>query len=85
MLFLYRPPQTYLPYSLPRNIQQQREYNMEMQEKFNATKRVRAPEPERSLATRLRELADLHDSGVLSDDEFATFKAKLLADDGNAT
>jgi hypothetical protein len=85
MLFLYRPPQTYLPYSLPRNIQQQREYNLRMQEKFNATKRVAATEPERPVTAKLRELADLHDGGVLNDDEFETFKAKLLADDGEPT
>jgi hypothetical protein len=85
MLFLNRPPQTWMPYYLPRNPRHQAEYNLEMQQKFNATKRVPAPQPERPLATRLRELADLHDSGVLTDDEFATFKAKLLADDSDAT
>jgi hypothetical protein len=80
MLFLNRPPQTWMPYYLPRNPQQQREYNLRMQEKFNATRRLPAPEPEpaRPLTAKLRALADLRDSGVLSDDEFAAFKAKLL-------
>lgn len=32
-----------------------------------------------TLAERLRELADLHKDGILSDDEFAAAKAKLLA------
>jgi hypothetical protein len=36
-----------------------------------------AAEP--TLAERLRELADLHKDGILSDDEFAAAKAKLLA------
>lgn len=32
-----------------------------------------------TLAERLRELADLHKDGILSDDEFAAAKRKLLA------
>lgn len=85
MLFLYRPPQTWMPYYLPRNPQQQREYNMELQEKFDATRRNPAPlpAPDKPLTAKLRELADLHESGVLSDDEFASFKAKLLEDEGD--
>jgi hypothetical protein len=30
------------------------------------------------MADQLQQLADLHDSGVLSDEEFAAAKAKLL-------
>jgi hypothetical protein len=36
-----------------------------------------APQPD--LADQLRKLADLRDAGVLTDDEFAAQKAKLLA------
>ena len=52
-----------------------------------AQARVSEPQPavvslaaaEPTLADRLRELADLHKDGILSDDEFAAAKAKLLA------
>lgn len=37
-----------------------------------------APAGEPDLASKLTQLADLHASGVLSDDEFAAAKAKLL-------
>lgn len=40
-----------------------------------ATQSADAP----SLSTRLRELADLHNEGILSDDEFSAAKATLLA------
>lgn len=40
--------------------------------------RASAPSAEPSVGERLRELADLHREGVLSDDEFASAKAKLL-------
>jgi len=39
---------------------------------------VSPPAAEPTLAGRLRELADLHKDGILSDDEFAAAKAKLL-------
>jgi Short C-terminal domain len=35
--------------------------------------------PEQSVTDKLRELADLHASGILNDDEFATKKAELLS------
>jgi len=37
-----------------------------------------APAPGEDLTAKLQELAQLHDSGVLSDEEFAAAKAKLL-------
>jgi type II secretory pathway pseudopilin PulG len=36
--------------------------------------------PSRTLEERLRELDDLHDRGVISDEERATTRARLLAD-----
>jgi hypothetical protein len=37
-----------------------------------------APAPENDVTAQLQQLAELHSSGVLSDDEFASAKAKLL-------
>ena len=36
------------------------------------------PAPEKDMTAKLQELADLHDSGALSDDEFAAAKQKIL-------
>jgi hypothetical protein len=36
------------------------------------------PQPAPSMADQLSQLADLHNQGVLSDDEFAAAKTKLL-------
>jgi hypothetical protein len=83
MLFLYRPRQTWLPYRLPRNltVQQQRAYNLQMQERFDSTRRV-APAPplaaERDPLDALQRLGELHAAGTLTDAEFATAKAKVL-------
>ena len=38
-----------------------------------------AAAPEADLTAQLQQLADLHDQGVLSDEEFANAKAKLLS------
>jgi len=97
MLFLYRPPQTYMPYRVrPRT--QQAEYNRQLQQRFQATRRVTPAAPVADLPppttesaaespplgggdaiAALKELAALHESGALSDDEFTAAKAKLLA------
>ena len=37
-----------------------------------------APEPQVDMIARLRELAELRDQGILTDEEFAAQKAKLL-------
>ena len=87
MLFLYRPRQTWMPYGLPRNRTQQGAYNRQLQEHFDATRRVPpptpapapTPTPARDPVRELRQLAELHRDGVLSDAEFAAAKAKLLA------
>ena len=81
MLFLYRPRQTWMPYSLPRNRTEQAAYNRQLQEKFASTRRVApaVPAAQRDPLSELKELGELHQSGVLTDAEFASAKAKLLA------
>jgi hypothetical protein len=82
MLFLYRPPQTWMPYSLPRNQTQQAAYNRQLQDQFASTCRVPpavpAPAP-RDPVAGLKDLDALHRSGGLTDAEFQAAKAKLLA------
>jgi putative oligomerization/nucleic acid binding protein len=84
MLFLYRPPQTYMPYAAPRSPMRQDEYRWQMQEAFDATRRVAPPVPAaapRDAVTKLKDAAALHEAGVLTDEEFAAAKAKVLAED----
>jgi Short C-terminal domain len=90
MLFLYRPRETWMPIRLPRNLTQQRAYNRQLQERFDQT-RQHAPAASASDAaprdpiSALKELAQLHDAGALTDEEFAAAKSKLLdADDASA-
>jgi Short C-terminal domain len=95
MLFLYRPRQTWMPSTLPRQRAQQAAYNRHLQDQFGATRRVppsvpapadpAAPTPggaasplDRSVTERLKELAQLHAEGALSDAEFTAAKAKVL-------
>lgn len=81
MLFLYRPRETWMPYSLPRNRTQQAAYNRQLQERFQSTHRVAAPRPaaaQRDPIAQLKDLAALHESGALTDAEFASAKADLL-------
>jgi hypothetical protein len=87
MLFLYRPRQTWMPYRSPRQSTDQYAYNRELQERYAATRRV-APAPMtgetgatpagRDPVADLKELAQLHTSGALSDAEFAAAKARVL-------
>ena len=81
MLFLYRPRQTWMPFAMPRNRTQQAAYNRQLQEKFASTRRVApaVPATQHDLLSDLKELGELHRSGVLTDAEFASAKAKLLA------
>jgi hypothetical protein len=86
MLFLYRPRQTWMPYRLPRDMARQTAYNATLQDRFDATRRAAsrggaggAPiTSEPDLVARLRDLAQLHESGVLDDAEFRRAKAKVL-------
>jgi hypothetical protein len=94
MLFLYRPRQTYMPFRRPRQLMAQDEYRMQLQQEFSATHQVpqyapaNAP-PAVAVAgdpiARLKDLAALHESGDLNDDEFAAAKARLLGLDEPAT
>jgi hypothetical protein len=81
MLFLYRPRQTWMPFASPRNRTQQAAYNRQLQKQFQSTRRVApaVPAPEHDPLDQLKELGELHRSGVLTDDEFESAKAKLLA------
>jgi Short C-terminal domain len=71
-----------MPFALPRNRTQQSAYNRQLQQRFASTRRVPPAVPaavEHDPAVDLKELAELHRSGVLTDAEFETAKAKLLA------
>lgn len=59
--------------------QDERISSLESQQRGGAAQpRTGQPEPPSSVADQLRQLASLHDQGVLSDDEFARAKEKLL-------
>jgi hypothetical protein len=86
MLFLYRPRQTWMPYRVPRPPTQQQRYNRQLQDRFDATRRVPvpvigAPDPRPDTVTALKELGELHASGMIDDAEFAAAKAKVLDGD----
>jgi putative oligomerization/nucleic acid binding protein len=88
MLFLYRPRQTWMPYSLPRNRMQQYDYNTELQQKYEATRRVPAATPAAGAPdaiAQVKELAALHAAGTLTDAEFAAAKAKALGMEAGST
>ena len=72
-----------MPFATPRNLTQQGAYNRELQTEFDATRRVApsGPGAEPSSAdslAKLKDLADLHAAGSLTDEEFSAAKAKLL-------
>ena len=83
MLFLLRPRQTWMPIAYPRTRVEQDAHYEQLQKAYGSTRRTAAPQPapalERDLVTDLRDLGALHQSGALTDDEFAAAKAKLLA------
>jgi len=84
MLFLYRPRQSYMPFAAPRNMMRQDEYRWKMQGSFDATRRAAPPAPAagpRDAVAKLKDAAALHEAGVLTDEEFAAAKAKVLAED----
>ncbi len=81
MLFLLRPRQTWMPYALPRSPAQQNLYNEQLQKAYSSTRRVAPALPARDSLDDLKELAQLHTSGAVTDAEFAGLKAKLLGSD----
>ena len=91
MLFLLRPRQTWMPYGLPRSPANRDEYNRLHRDAYGATRRVApgsmtpAAAAARSPIDDLKELGRLHDSGVLTDAEFAAAKAKLLGSEAGST
>jgi hypothetical protein len=70
-----------MPFALPRNRSEQAAYNRQLQQRFDSTRRVppAVPAPPRDAVADLRQLGELHRTGVLTDAEFADAKAKLLA------
>ena len=91
MLFLYRPRQTWMPWRSPHAGTQQYAYNRQLQDQFQSTRRVApavpapalpapAPQalPHRDPVDALKELGQLHASGALTDEEFATAKSQVL-------
>jgi hypothetical protein len=92
MLFLYRPRQTWMPFRPPRTRTDQDGYNLRMQQAYSATRKVAqytpaspGPAAPEDPVGRLSELARLHESGALSDAEFAAAKAKVLGPGGTTT
>ena len=79
MLFLYRPRETWMPFTLPRHRMDQAKYNRTLQAQFEASRRVAAPVATDDVPiAALSQLGQLHRSGVLTDDEFEAAKARLL-------
>lgn len=83
MLFLLRPRQTWMPYALPRSRPQQELYNEQLQKAYTSTRRVppatTVAAPRHDPLEDLKDLAQLRDAGMLTDAEFSTAKAKILA------
>jgi putative oligomerization/nucleic acid binding protein len=81
---LLRPRQTWMPYTLPRSPAQQDVYNRQLRDAYASTRRTGPPPAAPATATRsdpiadVKELARLHDSGILTDAEFAAAKARVL-------
>ena len=86
MLFLLRPRQTWMPYALPRSAPQQNVYSEQLHKAYSSTRRVEPATPSTAAdpLSALKDLGELHQNGLLTDDEFAAAKAKVLADPGDA-
>jgi hypothetical protein len=81
MLFLYRPRETWMPFARPMSGSQQAAYNRQLQAQFASTRRVAPalPAPQRDVTGGLERLNALHSSGALTDAEYESAKARLLA------
>lgn len=86
MLFLLRPPQTRLPIGLPRDPRGQAQWNALTVESYASTRRTQQTDagsnPRDDPISSLRELAALHETGALTDEEFALAKARVLGQGG---
>ena len=80
-----------MPFRRPRRRTEQDEYNWQLQQEYAATRQVPPYTPDTSLpapddpVAKLKQLGELHASGVLTDDEFSAAKAKVIADGGSDT
>jgi hypothetical protein len=72
-----------MPYALPRSREQQDAYNQQLRDAYASTHRVAPYVGDRPAA--VKELVELHQSGVLTDAEFAAAKAKVLTLDDAST
>lgn len=77
MLFLYRPRETWMPFSAPRNRTDQAAYNRSLQRQFASTRRVPPPIPALETGDQIHELQALHTSGALTDAEFEAAAARV--------
>jgi hypothetical protein len=81
VLFLLRPRQTRVSYALARDPDQVAWHDEEEQHAYEGTRRAAAPQPSTpDPVAALRDLADLHRSGSLTDAEFQAAKQKVLSD-----
>jgi hypothetical protein len=73
-----------MPYAYPRGNVQQDYYRRQLQTAYGSTRRVAPYSPAQPVPTArdpiadLKELARLHESGALTDTEFAAAKAQVL-------
>jgi len=70
-------------YALPRSRELQNAYNKQLRQAYASTRRVEPPDHDP--LDEVRELAELHRSGVLTDKEFSAAKANVLALDDDPT
>jgi hypothetical protein len=82
VLFVLRPRQTWMPYALPRESRAAGRVQQQLRQAYASTRRV--ARSGRDPMAQVRVLADLHRSGVLTDDEFSA-KAKVLDLDDDVT
>jgi hypothetical protein len=72
-----------MPFALPRDMTTQAGYREQLNDRSRAGAPYVPPVPPtpRDPAARLRQLGELHRSGALTDEEFATAKAQVLGED----
>jgi hypothetical protein len=75
----YRMGQARAQQQMQDQTQQQAAVEQTNQQGAAETMAVSAPAPTKDLTTKLQELAELHTSGILTDEEFAAAKKKVLS------